>query len=404
MEYSPVMSTSLAEGRDLVAIPGPTVVPDRVLSAMNRPMPDIYAGELLDVTTEVFDRLPSIARTESRAFVTISNGHGAWEMALTNSFSRGDKLLVLVSGLFAALWGDMATFLGLEVEVLTAEPRQAIDPVAVEEFLRSDQAHSIKAVLVVHVDTASSVRNDIPGIRRAIDASHHPALLMVDSIASIGCEKFEMDEWGVDVAVAASQKGLMVPPGLGFVWAGPRALASHRTAGLRTKYWDWTSRTEVGPHYLRFAGTPPVLHLFGLREALRMIDEEGLEARWRRHEVLADAVRAAVLAWATPGGIELEILDEVSRANAVTSILTGSIDVAKLAATCQQRAGLTLGAGIGAYKDSSFRIGHMGHVNAPMLLGSIGTVEAALIAQDASLGASGVEAAARTIGRALARP
>ena len=170
---------------------------------------------------------------------------------------------------------------------------------------RADTERTIKAVLMVQVDTASSVRNDVPAVRRAIDAADHPALFMVDCIASLGCERYEMDEWGVDVTVAASQKGLMTPPGLGFVWASPKARAAHAGADLRTRYWDWSYRREDGPHYLRFCGTPPVAHLFAFREAIAMIAEEGMEARWARHHVLADAVRAAVEVWSTTDGLRL---------------------------------------------------------------------------------------------------
>ena len=293
----------LSAGKEIVAIPGPSVVPDRVLAAMHRPMPDIYDGELLAVTDEVFDALPALAGTSQRALVTIGNGHSAWEMALTNTLSKGDRVLVLDCGRFAAIWGEMASFLGLDVELVESEPGFANDPGALEERLRADSEHQIKAVLTAHVDTASSAKNDIAAFREALDAAAHPALLMVDCIASMGCEPFRMDEWGVDLALSASQKGLMTPPGLGIVWPGERARAVHPTAGLRTRYWDWTYRTEDGPHYLRFCGTPPVTHLFGIREALRMIDEEGLDVRWERHRVLGESVRAAVEAWSTPDGI-----------------------------------------------------------------------------------------------------
>jgi alanine-glyoxylate transaminase/serine-glyoxylate transaminase/serine-pyruvate transaminase len=391
----------LRAGREIVAIPGPTIVPDRVLNAMHRAMPDIYDGELIDVIDEVFDALPPLARTENRAFVTISNGHGAWEMALTNTLSRGDRVLVLECGRFAGVWAEMATFNGLSAEMLTAEPGRAVDPAAVEDRLRRDTTHEFKAVLAVHVDTASSVRNDIAAIRRAIDAAGHPALLMVDCIASLGCERFEMDEWGVDVTIAASQKGLMTPPGLGLVWAGPRALAAHVDADLRTRYWDWTYRTEDGPYYLRFCGTPPVAHLFGLREACRMIDEEGLEARWRRHDLLAAAVRAAVTAWATAGGLGLYATCEGERSSSVTTILAGGVDVAELSRRCRERAGVTLGVGIGELAGSAFRIGHMGHVSAATLLGVIGAVDATLHAIDAPLGGSGVAAASASLAGVL---
>jgi alanine-glyoxylate transaminase/serine-glyoxylate transaminase/serine-pyruvate transaminase len=392
------LTTSLAAGPEIVAIPGPSVMPERVLAAMHRSMPDIYAGELTEVIDEVFDALPAIARTTSRAFVPIGNGHAGWEMALSNTLSRGDLVLVLDCGRFAAIWGEMASFNGLRVELITAEPGRAVDPGRVEERLGADTAHEIKAVLTVHVDTASSVRNDIPALRAAVDAADHPALFMVDCIASMGCERFEMDAWGVDVTIAASQKGLMTPPGLAMVWAGPRALEAHRTADLRTRYWDWTYRTEEGPYYLRFCGTPPVSHLFGLGEALRMISEEGLEARWARHVRLADAVRAAVAAWSGPDGLALVATEPAERAHAVTTIATGSVDATELARICREDLGVTLGLGIGGGEGSSFRIGHMGHVNAPMILGVLGAVETALDRMGAPTSGSGVAAAAECLG------
>ena len=386
-----------------MAIPGPTVVPDRVLSAMHRAMPNIYAGDLIDVSNSIFEDLPTLARTTARPFVSVSNGHGAWEMAISNTLSRGDQVLVLESGRFAVAWGDMAAFSGVKTEVLPALERGPVDPGAVEARLREDHDRALKAVLVVQVDTGSSVINDIAAIRRAMDAADHPALLMVDCIASLGCERYEMDEWGADVTVAASQKGLMVPPGLGFVWAGPKALAAHQRADLRTGYWDWTARAQDGPHYLRYCGTPPVTHLYGLREALDMIREEGLEAVWARHAVLGAAVRAAVDAWSAPGGLELNVLDPAARSNSVTTILTGSVDPDWLRAICQEHAGLTLGVALTPLEGRAFRIGHMGYLNPPMLLGTLGTIEAALSAMDAPMGASGVAAAAGTIARSMAR-
>lgn len=402
MPESPPMSSPnpplLAAGPEVVAIPGPSVMPTRVLDAMHRPMPDIYAGELTEVIDEVFDALPAIAGTESRVFVPIGNGHAGWEMALSNTLSRGQLVLVLDCGRFAAIWGEMAEFNGLRVETITAPFGEAIDPAVVEQRLVADTEHEIAAVLTVHVDTASSVRNDIPAIRAAIDAAGHPAMFMVDCIASMGCERFEMDEWGVDVTIAASQKGLMTPPGLAMVWAGPKALAAHESADLRTRYWDWTYRTEDGPYYLRFCGTPPVSHLFGLREALRMIDEEGLEHRYARHERLAGAVRAAVAAWATDGGIGFTATVPEQRSHAVTSIRTGSIDADALARRCRERFGVTLGVGIGGEPGTSFRIGHMGHVNAPMVLGVLGAIESALADLGAPTGGSGVAAASAALG------
>lgn len=396
------MTLSLAHGPQVVAIPGPSVAPPRVLEAMSRAMPDIYAGDLLPATDELFDQLPALARTTHRAFVTISNGHGAWEMALSNTLSRGDRVLVLECGRFAQVWGEMAGFNGLRVELMVAEPGRAIDPELVAERIAADTERQIAAVLVAHVDTGSSIRNDIPAIRRVLDDADHPALLMVDCIATIGCERYEMDAWGVDVTIGASQKGLMTPPGLGLVWAGERALAAHRTADLRTRYWDWTQRALDGPHYLRFCGTPPVAHVFGFVEALRMIAEEGLEARWARHRALANAVRAAVGAWGAPDGLALYAEVPAEQGDPVTAIRAGAIDPRQLAAICRERCGVTLGVGLGDLEGRGFRIAHMGYVNAPMILGVLGTVEAALRSMGAPLGGSGVAAAASALGDALA--
>lgn len=391
------MPYTLAAGPEIVAIPGPTIVPDRVLSAMHRPMPDLYAGELLTVTDEIYERLPALARTTSPALITISNGHGAWAMALSNTLSRGDRVLVLECGVFARVWAEMAEFDGLDVEMMIADDGAAIDADAVEARLREDTARSFKAVLMVQTDTASSARNDVAAVRRAMDAADHPALLMVDCIASMGCEPYEMDGWGVDVTLAASQKGLMTPPGLGFVWAGPRALAAHKTADMRTRYWDWTFRLQEGPQYLRFCGTAPVSHVFGFREALRMIEEEGLEARWQRHAALASAVRAAVDAWSAADGLSLFVRHPAHRGDSVTTIATGRIDAARLSEIARDRGGVTLGVGLLDLAGRAFRIAHMGHVSAASILGVLGVVEATLLAMDAPIGDSGVAAAAASI-------
>jgi len=384
---------NLSQGREIVAIPGPSIIPDRVLSAMHRAMPDIYEGDLTMVIDSVWAWLPEVVQTSGRVFVPIGNGHAAWEMALSNTLSRGDHVLVLNCGRFAAIWAEMAEFNGLTVEVMEAEEGFANEPSALEERLRADVDRKIAAVLTVHVDTATSVRNDVPALRQAIDAAGHPALFMVDCIASMGCERFEMDAWGVDVTIAASQKGMMTPPGLGLVWANEKALAAHESADLRTRYWDWTYRSEDGPYYLRFCGTPPVSHLFGLAEALAMMAEEGWEARWERHRVLADGVRAAVDAWSTPGGIGFIAQREDQRSDSVTSVTTGSIDAVELRRLCRQQMGVTLGLGIGSDESTSFRIGHMGHVNAPAILGVLGSIETALTSMGAPLGSSGVQAA-----------
>ena len=392
---------TLRYGRPQVAIPGPSIVPDRVLAAMHRPMPNIYEGPLLEVSNSLFADLPAVARTSGEVFIVIGNGHAAWQMAVSNTLCRGDRVLVLESGTFALVWGQQAAISGADVEVLPASAAGTVDPDAVEERLRADTGHDIRSLLVVLADTASGVRNDIPAIRRAIDRAGHPALLMVDAIASLACDRYEMDEWGVDVTVSASQKGLMTPPGLGFVWANDKALAAHARADARVGYLDWESRRNVDAHYQLYNGTPPISLLYGLREALDMLFEEGLENAWQRHETLAAAVWAAVDEWHTDGGLECSVPDPARRSHAVTTISTGTVDADALRAVCEDEMGVTLGLGIGATDAPRFRIGHMGHLNPPMLLGTLGSVEAGLHALDAPIGGSGVAAAARSIGTAI---
>jgi alanine-glyoxylate transaminase/serine-glyoxylate transaminase/serine-pyruvate transaminase len=281
---------TLSNGREFLSIPGPTTVPDEVLAAMHRPAIDIYAGSLIDLTASLLKDLSRIFRTDGHSYIYAANGHGAWEAALTNVVSRGDTVLVCESGRFAVGWGEMADMLGVTVEALPGDWRRAVDPAALEARLRADTGGEIKAVMVVQIDTASGAFNDILAIRKAIDAAGHGALLMVDTIASLGCVPFEMDQWGVDVAVAGAQKGLMMAPGLSFVAAGPKAKRAHEAAGLRTLYWDWTFR-DGDEHYQKYCGTAPEHMLFGLRKSLDMLLEEGLENAHTRHRVLAEAVR-----------------------------------------------------------------------------------------------------------------
>lgn len=375
-------------------------MPERVLAAMRTPMPNIYDGELIEVADEVFERLPSVACTAGRVFAGIGNGHSGWQMAAVNTLNRGDKVLILETGRFPTIWGGFLAVAGIEHEFLPAAPRSAIAPAAVAERLAAGAADEFAAVLMVHVDTAISVRNDVAAVRRAIDDSGSSALLVVDCIASLGCDEYRMDEWGVDITIAASQKGLMTPPGMALVWANERAIERGRSNDLRDGYFDWDARIEGDKLYQQFSGTPPVSHLYALREALRMIDEEGLENRWRRHRVLADAVRAAVLAWEAPGGIELMIRDQDAQADCVTTVLTGDIDAIELARVCEQQAGLTIGVGM-IDRTGSFRIGHMGHLNPPSVLGTLGTIESALRGMGAPIGGSGVAAAAELIGAAM---
>jgi alanine-glyoxylate transaminase/serine-glyoxylate transaminase/serine-pyruvate transaminase len=389
---------TVSNGRQFLSIPGPTNVPDAVLQAMQRPAVDIYAGEMIALTDSCLKDLASVFRTGGRAYIYAANGHGGWEAALTNVLSRGDTVLALESGRFAIGWGQMARMLGVEVEVLPGEWHRAVDPAALEERLKRDKVHAIKAILVVQIDTASGVVNDIPAIRKAIDAARHPALLMVDAVASLGCMAFEMDAWGVDVAMSGSQKGLMTPPGLAFVAAGVRARKVHETAGLRTLYWDWTLR-EGDVHYQKYCGTPPEHLLFGLRKALDLLLAEGLDAAARRHALLAEATRAAVAKWAEEEVLAFSIARPEQRANSVTCIETRGVDPGPLLAYCREKCGVTLGLGLGALDGKGFRIAHMGHVNAPMVLGTLGAVEMALKALRIPHGDGGVQAAVEYLAR-----
>jgi alanine-glyoxylate transaminase/serine-glyoxylate transaminase/serine-pyruvate transaminase len=369
---------------------------------MQRPAVDIYSGEMIAITETCLKDLGAIFRTDNRVYIYAANGHGGWEAALTNVLSRGDVVLALESGRFAIGWGEMARMLGVEVEVLPGDWRRAVDPAALEDRLRRDMkrngGHAIKAVLAVQIDTASGVVNDIPAIRRAMDAAGHPALLMVDAVASLGCMPFEMDAWGVDVAVSGSQKGLMTPPGLAFVTAGARARKVHESAGLRTLYWDWSFR-EGKVHYHKYCGTPPEHLLFALRKALDLLLAEGLEAAIRRHTLLAEAARAAVAKWAEAQALAFNIASPAERANSVTCIVAQGFDPKPLLRYCREKCGVTLGIGLGALDGKGFRIAHMGYVNAPMLFGTLGAVEMGLIALGVPHGPGGVQAAVEYLGR-----
>ena len=383
---------SVANGRALLATPGPTNIPDRVLQAMLRPAEDLNTRTIVSLTDSILGDLAAIFRTSGKTFLYAANGHGGWEAAVSNVLSRGDRILVLASGRFAIGWGEMAGFMGANVEVLEGSWRGSVDPAAVEERLRRDTAHEIKAVLMVQIDTASGVANDVQAVRKAIDAAGHPALYMIDGVASLGCMPFDMDGWGVDVAMSASQKGMMTSPGLAFVAANDKALRAHQTATMRTLYWDWTARS--GPqHYMRHCGTPPEHLMFGLRAALDMILEEGLEAVWQRHRLLAGATHAAVAKWAEGQVLSFNIPEPSQRACSVTPILVNGYEPEAISDYTRSACGVTLGSGIGDLSGKGFRIAHMGHTNAPMVLGSLSAVEMALQALNIPHGAGGVAAA-----------
>jgi alanine-glyoxylate transaminase/serine-glyoxylate transaminase/serine-pyruvate transaminase len=385
-------------GREFLAIPGPTTMPDEVLQAMHRPALDIYSKEMFDLTHGLLDDLSKLFATKGHSYIYIANGHGAWEATLSNVLSRGDKMLVLESGRFAIGWGNAAAAMGADVEVLKGDWRRAIRPAEVEARLRQDKEHKIKAIVAVQVDTASGAYNDIEAIGKAIKASGHPALFMVDTVASLGCMPFEMDAWGVDVAMSGSQKGLMAPPGLGFVAANDRARAVHKKAGLRTPYWDWTER-EGAEHYRKYAGTAPVHLLFALRQAIDMLLEEQLDNVFLRHRLLAEAVRRAVAVWAEGQVLGFNVAEPNERSNTVTTVLmSNGHDPVALQQFCKEKCGVVLGVGIGDLAGQAFRIAHMGHVNAPMILGTLGVIEVGLNALGIPHGKGGTEAAIAWLG------
>ena len=392
---------SLAAGREFLSIPGPTVIPDAVLAAMQRPAVDIYSGPLVALTDRLLADMSKIFRTKGRTYIYAANGHGAWEAALTNVLSRGDKVLVLESGRFAIGWGEAAKMLGCEVEILPGDFRRAVKPEAVEARLKADAKGEIKAILVAQIDTASGVVNDIKAIGEAVRAAGHDALLMVDTVASLGCMPFEMDAWGVDVAMAGSQKGLMTPPGLGFTAAGPRARDAHKTANLRSPYWDWTFR-EGEAHYHKYCGTPPEHLLFGLRAALDMIFAEGLENVFQRHRLLAEATRRAVGTWAEGQAIAFNASEPEERSNTVTAIVTRNGESAQpLVDYCREKCGVVLGRALGHSEGKGFRIAHMGHVNAPMIFGTLSVVEMALAALGLPHGKGGAQAAVEFLAKSV---
>jgi alanine-glyoxylate transaminase/serine-glyoxylate transaminase/serine-pyruvate transaminase len=393
---------SVRAGREFLAIPGPTTMPDQVLQAMHRPALDIYSDQMVDLTDSLLRDLSKLFATRGKSYIYISNGHGAWEAVLSNVLSRGDKVLVLESGRFAINWGSAAHAMGAEVEVLKGDWRRAVQPDAVEARLRKDKNQDIKAVLVAQVDTASGVYNDIEAIGKAVKASGHPALFMVDAVASLGCMPFQMDEWGIDVAMSGSQKGLMTPPGLGFVAANDRAQAVHKKAGLRTPYWDWTER-EGTEHYRKYAGTAPVHLLFALRQAIDMLFEEGLPNVFERHRLLGEAVRRAVAVWAEGQVLSFNISEPGERSNTVTTVLmSGDYSPGKLHNYCKEKCGVVLGVGIGELQGQAFRIAHMGHVNAPMILGTLGVIEVGLSALQIPHGRNGAGAAISFLGESVA--
>jgi alanine-glyoxylate transaminase/serine-glyoxylate transaminase/serine-pyruvate transaminase len=387
---------SLAHGHDLIAIPGPSPVPARVLNAAHRASPDIYGEGLAELNLSVMAKLKQLAGTTQNLSPYIGNGHAGWEASAANLFDAGDHVLVITCGHFGRTWADTLTEMDVQVERLDFGNLPS-DPVRLAERLAQDKTGSIRAVMVCQTDTASATMADIPALKAAM--GDHPALLVVDAIASLGCAPMKMDEWGVDVLIAASQKGIMCLPGTCFVWFSDRAAKNGRK-GTISPYWNWTLRAESQALWRFWGGTPPVQQIFALNEALTMIvNEETLPAVWTRHARLARVVWAAVDAWGADGsGIALPVTDQDARALSVTAVLMPRAD--ELRAWVTRECGVTLGVGLGAADPAgALRIAHMGHCNAAMIMGALGAIEAGLTALDIPHGHGALEAAATSIAR-----
>jgi alanine-glyoxylate transaminase / serine-glyoxylate transaminase / serine-pyruvate transaminase len=376
-------------GRHFLQIPGPTNVPDRILRAMDRPTMDHRGPEFATLAAGILEDLKAVFRTSGPVIIYPSSGTGAWEAALVNALSPGDRVLMSETGHFATLWCEMARRLGLEVELLSGDWRHGADPERIEASLAEDRRHEIKAVCVVHNETSTGVTSRVAEVRAAMDRAGHPALLLVDTISSLGSIDYRHDEWGVDVTVSGSQKGLMLPPGLGFNAISDKALAASRTAGLKRSYWDWEPILEANQRgYWPY--TPATNLLYGLRESLRILGEEGLPQVFARHQRHAEATRAAVRGW----GLEILCADEREHSGVLTAILlSDQHDADEVRRIILERYDMSLGAGLGKVAGKVFRIGHLGHFNDLTLAGTLAGVQMGLTRAGVKVDPNGLQAA-----------
>jgi len=386
---------SYPSGRHFLQIPGPTNVPERVLRAIGRPTIDHRGPEFAELGKAVLAGLKPIFKTQHSVMIFPASGTGAWEAALVNTLGAGDRVLMVETGQFATLWAELAKRLGLDPEVLTTDWRHGADPAAIETRLRADQAHSIKAVCIVHNETSTGVTSRIGEIRAAMDRAEHPALLMVDTISSLGSIDYRMDEWGVDVTVAGSQKGLMLPPGLAFNAVSPKALAAGGATSLPASYWRWDDMLGANAKGF-FPYTPATNLLYGLQEALAMLAEEGLEHVFARHSRHGEATRRAVAGW----GLEVLCQNPAEYSGALTAVLVPEGHSADaLRQVILDAYDMSLGTGLGRLADKVFRIGHLGHFNDLMLAGTLAGVEMGLRRAGIPHAAGGVQAALDYLGQ-----
>ena len=379
-------------GRHFFANPGPTNIPDSVLRAMDRPSLDFLDPEFIEVFDVAVAGLKRVLGTSGEVFLYTASGHGAWEATLVNLLSPGDTVLVLESGWFSEGWAAMAQKFGLQVQTVAADWRRGVDPQAVTAALRADAGHAIKAVLAVHNETATGLAMPLPEIRGAIDTAAHPALLLADTISSLGSLEFHMEDWGIDAVVGGSQKGLMLPAGFSFTAASPKAMQAHAAARLPRHYFDWTMM--LGRPSRSFVGTIPTAMFYGLRESLRLIEQEGLSQVVARHHRLAEATRRAVRVWSGNDGPQLYCLDPARVSDSITAVLMPEgFNADTVRRTALDRYNVSTGGGLGRLGGTLFRIGHLGDLNEPMVLGTLGAVEMSLRINGVPHGKGGVDAA-----------
>ncbi len=365
------------------------MMPDRILRAMDRPAIDHRGPQYAEIADRCYAGVKAVFKTEHPVLISASAGHGAWEAALTNTCSPGDRILMSETGAFSAQWKQMAESFRLEVDYVPGDWRHGVDPAAIEARLAEDKAHAIKAVAIVHNETATGVTSRVAEVRKAIDNADHPALYLVDTISSLGSMDFRMDEWQVDVAIGGSQKGFMLPPGLSFTGVSDKALQAAKTSGTPRHYFDWARMLPDGKTPT-FLSTPPTNLIFGLAEALDMLEEEGLDACFERHARLAEATRRAVTGW----GLELNASDPGERSNSITAaLMPEGHDADVFRSFCLDRYNLALAGGLMNLQGKLIRIGHLGDLNEPMMLGTLATIEAALAATGVPHAAGGINAA-----------
>ena len=376
-------------GRHFLQIPGPTNVPDRILRAISQPTIDHRGPAFATLARETIDGLQRVFQTTGSVVIYPASGTGAWEAAFVNTLSPGDTVLMVETGHFATLWRDMAVRLGLQVDFTPGDWRHGVDPAVIGQKLAGDRANTIKAVAIVHNETSTGVTSNVAAVRRAMDEAGHPALLLVDAVSSLGAIDFRHDEWNVDVAISSSQKGMMLPPGMGFNAISARAIAASKSARLPRVFWDWQPMIRDNAAGF-FPTTPAINLLYGLREAVRMLEEEGLANVFARHTRFGEATRRAVAAW----GLDLLGARPEERSSALTAVvMPEGHDADAFRKTVLERFDMSLGSGLGKLKGKVFRIGHLGDFNDLMLAGTLGGVEMGLAAAGVPFTRGGVTAA-----------